>query len=96
VPCDGEKFVIIGELASKEHEVFAKVVFSGQDAHSCIREKSTWKMIDFLVGSHLLKDVQLGNAINPSKIKVHTGNRINNEVPAVLFSDMFNDSVLSF
>ena len=96
MPSDREKFIVIGKLASKEHKVLSEVIFPGQNSHSLIRQICTWKMIYFLVGSHFLEDFQLGNTINPGDVKVHTGDRIYNEVPLVLLRDMFNNGILGF
>lgn len=53
-------------------------------------------MINFLVGSHFLENVQFGDTINPCDVEVHAGDGINNEVPLVFFGDMFNNGVLGF
>ncbi len=96
MPCDGKEFVIIWKLTPEEHKVFAEVVFSGENAHSLIRRKSTWEMIDFLVGAHFLENVQFSDTIDPGDVKVHTGDGINDKVPLVFFADMFNNGILSF
>lgn len=96
MPCDGKEFIIIWKLAPKEHKVFSEVVLSGKDAHSWIRERSTWEVIDFLIGAHFLENVQFSDTIDPGNIKVHAGDGIDYKVPLVFFTDMFNNGILSF
>lgn len=53
-------------------------------------------MIYFLVLIHSCKEILSCNTINPADIKVKIGDRVSDHVPFVFFSDMFDNSILSF
>jgi len=53
-------------------------------------------MVNFLVLIHSSEEILSCNAINPTYIKIEIRNRVGNHVPFILFSNMFDNSILGF
>jgi len=88
-PGIGEEIILLGKSLSEGHEVFAKIVLSGQNFHP-------GEMINFLSLAHFIEDILFDMVIGPAEIKIHTGDRISDKSPLHFFSDLPYNSILGF